>query len=94
MSNEVKIVITLKGQTAAIGFQKPDCDPVFAKAEGDLPTVLGKIPELLETAEEGWGANPRYPKCETDLKPPAPPTTTAPRSSSRQAAPKEQPPMF
>ena len=89
MSDEVKIVITLKGQTASIGVQKPDCDPVFSKVEGELAAVLKSIPRLIEEAQESWKSNSRYPKCETPL---TPPVTQSP--SARQAKPKQQPAMF
>jgi len=90
MSEEVKIVINLKGQTASIGVQKPDCDPAFSRVEGDLPAVLETIPRLVEEAQRNWQSNPRYPECETTLTPPSPPTTRAePRRS-----PQIQPPMF
>ncbi len=89
MSDEVKIVITLKGQMASIGVQKPDCDPVFSKVEGDLAAVLKSVPRLVEEAQKSWESNSRYPKCETELTPPP-----AQSSSTRQAKPKEQPAMF
>ena len=86
MSEEVKIVISLKEQAASIGVQKPDCDPVFSRVEGDLPAVLESVPGLVEEAQRSWDSNPRNPKCETPLTPPAPPAT--------QRQPKSQPTMF
>ena len=88
MSEEVKIVINLTGQTASIGIQKPDCDPVFSKVEGDLATVLKSVPRLVKVAQKCWESNARYPKCETTLTPPAT------RSSSTPTQPKKQPAMF
>ena len=90
MSEEVKIVITLKGHTASIGVQKPDCDPAFSTVEGDLPAVLETIPGLVEEAQRNWQSSPRNPKCETPLTPPSPPTTRA----GQQRSPQNQPPMF
>jgi len=89
MSDEVKIVITLKGQTASIGVQKPDCDPVFSKVEGDLAAVLKGVPRLVEEAQKSWESNSRYPKCETPLTPPA-----AQSSSTRQRQTAPQTAMF
>ena len=86
MSEEVKIVINLKGHTASIGVQKPDCDPAFSRVEGDLPAVLETIPGLVAEAQRNWQSSPRNPECETPLSPPPPPTTQ--RSSA------SQPPMF
>ncbi|NVM26932.1 MAG: hypothetical protein HWN70_13585 [Desulfobacterales bacterium] len=90
MSAETKIVINLKGQTASIGVQKPDCDPIFSRVEGDLLAVLESIPGLVEESQRSWDANPRYPKCETPLTQ-SPPTTVATQRSSRQQV---QPAMF
>ena len=89
MSEEVKIVITLKGQAASIGVQKPDCDPIFSKVEGDLPAVLESVPGLVEEAQTSWESNPRYPKCETPLPSqavPPPQPRSEPRSTSSQPA--------
>ena len=89
MIDEVKIVIALKGQTASIGIQKPDCDPVFSKVKGELAAVLKSVPKLIEEAQKSWNSSSRYPKCETPLTPPA--TQSPP---ARQAEPKQQPAMF
>ena len=90
VKEEVKIVITLKGHAAAIGIQKPDCDPAFSRVEGDLPAVLETIPRLVEEAHSKWQSSPRYPECETTLTPPPPSTTRA----EPRRAPQAQPPMF
>ena len=71
MSDELKIVITVKETKALVGIQAPECDPMLWLVEGELPTILGGIPGLVEQAREKWAANPRYPKCETNLEPPA-----------------------
>lgn len=89
MGDEVKIVINLKGQTASIGIQKPDCDPVFSKVEGNLATVLKSIPRLVAEAQKSWESSARYPKCETTL---TPPVTRSP--TTRPAKPAPQPAMF
>jgi len=95
MSDEIKIVITLKGQTALVGVQKPDCDPAFSKIDGDLAAALKSVPKLVEEAKKGWETNPHYPKCETPLTPPVPPATTTSRGSTKsQAKPQAQPAMF
>jgi hypothetical protein len=93
VKEEVKIVIILRGHSAAIGIQKPDCDPSFSRAEGDLAAILETIPRLVEEAEQKWQSSPRYPECETDLTPPPPPATRTETRTSRQA-PQAQPPMF
>jgi hypothetical protein len=64
MESELKIVILIKGEAASIGVQSPESDPVFVLLKGDLPAVLLKVPEIVETARAKWEENPRYPKCE------------------------------
>jgi len=86
MSEDLKIVISLKGTAAAIGIQAPDCDPVFFMAEGDLPVVMESVPGLVDEARIRWDANPRYPKCETKLEPPpAPARVTVPARATEEA---------
>jgi len=92
MSEEVKIVITLKDHTASIGVQKPDCDPFFSRVEGDLPAVLESVPGLVEEAQRSWDSNPRYPECETPLTPQSPPTPQL--TSQRRTQATNQPAMF
>ena len=70
MSDELKIVVTIRGNRAFVGIQAPECDPVLYLVEGDLPAIMGGIPGLVEQAREKWASNPRYPKCETKLEPP------------------------
>jgi len=95
MSDEIKVVINLKGDAATIGVQKPDCDPVFRTAEGDLGAVMTRAGELVTEANAIWDANPRYPKCETKLPsqetPPARTTTTR---QTQTAPKKDQPVLF
>ena len=90
--DEVKIVVVQKGERALVGIQKPDCDPVIATIEGDLPEVLATVPRLVDEARARWETSPKYPKCETNLTPPAP--TPAARSVARAPEPKAQPTMF
>ena len=90
MSEEIKVVITLKGNRGFIGVQSPDCDPVFITFEGDLGAALRKVPQLVEEANRQWDSNPHYPKCELPLpsqeQPPvrATPRGVPPRQSVAQ----------
>lgn len=85
MSEDLKIVISLKGTVASVGIQAPDCDPVFSMVEGDLPAVLESVPGLVEEARRRWDSNPRYPKCETKLEPQPAAQVIAPARSTRHA---------
>lgn len=94
MSDEVKIVINLKGDAATIGISKPNCDPIFRTAEGGLGAVMTQAGELVAEANAIWDSTPRYPKCESKLPsqetPPARTTTTR----ATQAAPKKDQPVL
>ncbi|GAI26461.1 unnamed protein product, partial [marine sediment metagenome] len=93
-SDELKVVINLKGERGLIGVQSPDCDPKIHTFEGDLTHALESVPGLVEAAKQSWAENPKYPKCETDLTPPAP-APSASRSGTQTGKPAgPQPAMF
>jgi len=94
MSEEVKVVILLKGERGSIGVQSPDCDPLFVTFEGNLGLALERVPGLVAEARRRWETNPTYPKCETPLPSQAQPAQAVPRSSPRQATSTAQPQMF
>ena len=96
MSDEIKIVINLKGDAATIGIQKPNCDPIFRSAEGGLGAVMTRAGELVAEATALWNASPRYPRCETKLpSQETPPARTTPmRQSTAAPQKKEQPVLF
>lgn len=95
MSEEIKVVITLKGDRGAIGVMAPDCDPVLVTLEGGLESALERVPGLVEEARQRWAESPRYPKCESPLPSQTPPPSTPARTPQRQAAPASpQPRMF
>jgi len=75
-SKELKIVITLTGDSGMVGISKPGCDPVFyGKPDGGLPAVLGELDTNILDAEGKWSKSPRYPKAVTPVKPNPPPVT-------------------
>ncbi|MDD4987073.1 MAG: hypothetical protein PHQ43_15150 [Dehalococcoidales bacterium] len=90
MSEETKVVITLRDKAVRVAMQQTDCDPILfqpipIEAEDDLRTILGTpVNEFLEEARRRWQTSPRYPKAEVPAPPaPAPAATTV----SRPAAP-------
>lgn len=94
MSDELKIVITTKENRALVGIQSPDSDPQIHTLEGDLQQALEAVPGFVEEAKQKWAENPRYPKCKTNLNPPAP-APSASRSSTQTGKPAgPQPAMF
>ena len=98
MSDELKVVISLKEDKASVGVQAPECDPVFYRLEGDLKTTLKAVPKFVEEAKAHWETRKLNPKCESPLpsqEKPAATTSRAPATSrSQQQAPKPQPSMF
>jgi hypothetical protein len=95
MSDELKIVISLKGTEGMVGLKAPDCDPIFLAASGDLPAVLGQIPAFVEKARLAWTVTKTYPKTTAPLPSATPaPVTTAisrPAAPPKPPAPKLQP---
>ncbi len=89
MNKETKIVITIRGESARIGVQQTNCDPILFhpipfKGEDDLRSVLGTvISETLHEARNRWQANPRYPQAEVPVSPPVtPPAPNHPASGT------------
>jgi len=95
-SDELKVVIALKGDRAIVGIQSPDCDPKFTTIEGGLTAALAQVPSLVVSANAQWDANPLNPKAKMPEPPPAPPTPARTQSTRRAAPAAEtaQPSMF
>ena len=90
-TDEMKVVIILKGNRAMVGVQSPDCDPIFTPVEGDLAAALAEVPALVDSANAKWDANPRYPKADLPEPPPAP---TPARTPTAPAPAKPKQPSF
>ena len=92
MSQDIKVVLTLKEGGGFLGVQAPDCDPVFTPFQGEWEPFLERIPELVREARQRWAQNPRYPKCEAPLpaQPEAPVRTAQPASRRRQQSGAQQ----
>ena len=91
-SDELKVVITMKGDRSIVGIQSPECDPVFTPLEGGLDAVLARVPALVKSANEKWDANPKNPKTVRPEPPPEP--EPAPRPAAAKPKKKEQPSFF
>lgn len=99
MSDELKVVISLKESKVAVGVQAPECDPVFFGLEGDLQATLNAVPEFVEEAKTRWETSKLYPKCESPLPSQEQPVATTSRASTgsksqKVAAQRAQPQMF
>ena len=66
---ELKVVISLKGEKGFVGVQAPNCDPVFSPFEGGLEQALERVPGLVSEAREKWEQSPRYPETKHELTP-------------------------
>jgi len=95
VSDEVKIIINLKGDAATIGVQKPGCDPIFRTAEGGLGAVMTRAGKLVAEAETIWATAPLYPKCESKLpSQETPPPAATSRQTTKTTAKPKQPSFF
>ncbi len=94
---ELKVNIIIKGDRIFLAAQATDCDPKMTTLQGNLQTVLERIPSFVEEANQQWDAAPRNPKS-TIPEPvaPAPVRTATTASRSAAAKPKEpaQPKFF
>lgn len=88
VSDEIKVVIILKGNTGSIGVMSPNCDPSFQIFEGGLEVALERVPRLVEYAKIKWAESKLNPKCETEL--PSQKVKTPTVSTSRTPAPRRR----
>jgi len=92
-TNEMKVVIVMKGENVLLGVQAPDCDPVYTTMKGDLTKALKKVPKLVTEAKQKWEATPRYPKANLPEPPPAPAQVRT-STAAKTTKPAAQPSMF
>ena len=97
---ELKVVVSFKGDRATIGVQGKNTDPVMERVpiinqEDALEEVFAAAIDLVARARERWATSPRNPAYQGPPPPPQAPRTpdTAPRdtavarSAGRRAAP-------
>ena len=77
-SDDLKVVVSIKGGRAVIGVQKPSADPhIETFDDGDLASLAQEVPAVTERARARWEDTPTHPAYER----PAPP---AKRRNRRQ----------
>ena len=77
-SDDLKVVVSVKGTRATIGVQRPSADPHIETFEDhDLPGLAQAVPAVTERARARWVEAPRHPAYQR----PAPP---AKRRNRRQ----------
>ena len=82
-SEDLKVVLSIRGERAIIGVQQPSADPHFESFDGlDLLGLALQVPQVVERARARWEEAPKYPAYEK----PAPP---ARRQRQRRQAPVE-----
>ena len=69
-SEDLKVVLSLKGGRATIGVQQPSSDPhIESFDDPDLAGLTEEVPAVIERARAKWEEEPKYPAHER----PAPP---------------------
>ena len=69
-SEDLKVVVSVKGGRATIGVQRPSSDPhIESFDDADLSGLTHELPAVIERARAKWEDEPRYPAHEK----PAPP---------------------
>ena len=78
-SDELKVVVSIKGGRAVIGVQQPSSDPhIETFDDADLPALAQEVIGVTERARARWEESPKHPTYER----PAPPAR--PRRNRRQ----------
>ena len=61
-SEDLKVVVSIKGGRATIGVQRPSADPHIETFEGhDLSVLAEEVPAVTERARARWEDNPKHP---------------------------------
>ena len=80
-AEELKVVVSIKGDRAVIGVQRPPSDPHIETFEDhDLPALAQEVTAVTERARARWEEAPKHPAYER----PAPPVRR--RNRRRQGA--------
>ena len=81
-SEDLKVVVSIKGNRATIGVQQPAADPnIESFDDGDLSGLAQEVPAVIARARAKWEEAPKYP---TDERP-APPARRQTRRSQAAA---------
>ena len=81
-SEDLKVVVSIKGGRATIGVQQPSSDPHIESFDDlDESGLTQEVPAVVERARAKWEEEPKYPAHER----PAPPARRQPRRSQAAA---------
>lgn len=85
---DLKVVLSLRGDKATIGVQRPLCDP-FIETFGGITLaeeLVGEILGVIARAEIKWQVARQFPKYDRPAPPPPPPRPQRQAARGRQAA--------
>ena len=69
-TEELKVVVSVRGGRATIGVQQPSADPHIESFDGlDLPALAQEVPAVVDRARARWEDEPRYPAHERPAAP-------------------------
>ena len=69
-SDDLKVVVSVKGGRATIGVQRPSADPHIETFEDhDLPGLAQKVPAVTERARARWEEAPKHPAYQRPVPP-------------------------
>ena len=69
--DDLKVVVSIKGDRATIGVQKPSADPYIETFDDqDLSRLALKVAEVNERAQARWEEGPQYPAYQRPVPPP------------------------
>ncbi len=81
-SEDLKVVVSIKGGRATIGVQQPSSDPhIESFDDADLSGLTQEVTAVIERARAKWEDEPKHPAHER----PAPPARRQPRRSQAAA---------
>ncbi len=62
LNEDLKVVVSIKGNRATIGVQQPAADPhIESFDDGDLSGLAQEVPAVIERARARWEEAPKYP---------------------------------
>ena len=88
---ELKVVLSIKGDRATIGVQRPSADPhIESFDDPDLSGLAQEVPAVVERAKARWETNPGIPLSSVLLPRPGASAAVSGRRSSPQRTRKER----
>ncbi len=70
-SDDLRVVVSIKGGKAVIGVQKPSADPYIETFHDlDVSGLAQEVPEVIERARARWEDSPTHPAYERPAPPP------------------------